>query len=248
MAFPTARSVCFSAETVNTTSWDVYYPGASAPNASILDGGSTWMAAGDLLLLTIGCDGSTRSFSNLSTGWTNLKSALTDTTCSLNIWYKEVLGTETESGLIGTGATNITCSGSEQGPWRMTCFKNYFGSSSIAVSTGATGSGTAPNPDQVSWGWTADTLVRAVSANDGSVTYSAFPANYDINQFQDSSGGGNGAGLASAGRQVTTSPEDPGAFTMGSDGWASAAVAIRGIADVYQPRHGFVNHQNPGVL
>lgn len=250
MAYPTARSVCFSAETVNTTSWDVYYPGASAPNASILDGGSTWFAAGDLLLLTIGCDGSTRSFSNFSTGWASLKSALTDTTCSLNIWYKEVLGTETESGLIGSGATNITCSGSEQGPWRMTCFKNYFGSTSIAVSTGATGSGTAPDPDSVTfpWGTGPDTLVRAVSANDGSVTYSGFPSGYTINQFQDSSGGGNGAGLASAGMQTNTSPEDPGTFTMGSDGWAAASVAIRGVANVYQPRHGFTNFQDPGVF
>lgn len=250
MAYPTARSVCFSAETANTTDWDVFYPGASAPNASILDGGSTWMAAGDLLLLTIGCDGSTRSFSAFLTGWTSLKSALTDGSCSLNIWYKEVLGTETESGLIGTGTgSTITCSASEQGPWRLTCFKNYFGSTSIAVSTGNTGSGTAPDPDSVTfpWGSGPQTLVRAVSANDGLVTYSAFPANYDINQFQDSSGGGNGAGLASAGRQVTSSPEDPGTFTMGTDGWAAATVAIRGTTDVYQPRYGFYEHRDPAV-
>lgn len=250
MAYPTARSVCFQTETVNTASWDVYYPGASAPNIAILDGGSDYMVAGDILLLTIGCDGASRSFSNFSAGWTNLKSALSDGSASLNIWYKEVLGTETESGLIGLAATNITCSGSEQGPWRLTCFKNYFGSSSIVCSTGNTGSGTAPDPDSVTltWGTGPDTLVRAVSANDGAVTYSAFPTNYDINQFQDSSGGGNGAGLASAGRQVNTSPEDPGTFTMGSDGWAAATVAIRGTVTAYQPRHGFVNFNDPGVF
>lgn len=241
MAYPTARSVCYQTETANTTSWDVYYPGASAPNISILDGGSDYMVAGDILLLTIACDGASRSFSNFAAGWTNLLSALSDGSCSLNIWYKEVTGSESASGLIGSGATNITCSGSEQGPWRLTCFKNYYGSSSIACSTGATGSGTAPDPDSLTfpWGSSVDTLVRAVSGNDGLVTYSAFPSGYDVNQFQDSSGGGNGAGMASAGKQTTTSPDDPGTFTMGSDGWAAATVAIRGTAGSVHTKAGY---------
>lgn len=216
MAFPSLRDSSTGTETTNTTSWDVSYP------ASI--------GADDLLLLTIGCDGASRTFSNLATGWTLLKS-LSDGSCSLNVYWK--LATGSETGLIGTGATNITCSGSEQGAWRLSSFQNYFGAGGVAVSTGTTGSDAAPDPDSLTlpWGGGIDTLVRAVGASDGNVTVSGYPSGYTINQFGDHSGGGNGAGMFSAGSQVTASPENPAAFALsGSDGWAAATVAIRGTA------------------
>jgi len=254
MAFPTARSYVSGAETVNTPTWDVNYPGASPPTgqtSAILDGGGSYMEAGDLALWACAADGSARSFSNFDTTltWTSLKAALSDGSVSLNIWYRILTGSETTNGQIWQTGSGLTCSGSEQGPWRMTIFKNFFGSGGITVSTGATGATANPDPDEVSWGWTADSLVRCMWASDASRATTAYPSGYTINQFDDNSGGGAGAALGSAAAQFTSSPQNPGQATIDtSDGWAAATVALRGVADAYQPRYGFVNYQNPGVF
>jgi len=220
VAAASLRSSSTGVETSNTTSWAVSYPAT--------------IVAGDLLLLTIGCDGTTRSFSGLESGWTSLKSALTDGSCSFNAFYK--IATGSESGLIGTGATNITCSSSEQGAWRLGAFQDWFGTAAgIAISTGASGASSGPDPDSLTlpWGSGEDTLVRAVGASDGSVTVTGYPSGYTLNQFADHSGGGAGAGMFSAGIVDTGSPVNPGAFTLsGSDGWAAATIAIRPAAAV----------------
>ena len=254
MAFPTLRSYSAGSEGTNTTAWDVNYPGPSPPTgqtSAITDGGGTWFAAGDLMLLLIGCDGSTRSFSNFATGWTVLKGALTDGTASFNAWYRIADGAESQNGQIWNTGTGITCSGSEQGPWRISVYKNFYGAGGVIVSTGATGSDAAPDPDSLTltWGSGVDTRVIAAMASDGSVTVSTYPSGYTLNQYADHSGGGAGAGLGQAGANVTTSPENPGAFGLsGTDGWAAATIGIRGVADAYQPRYGFTNFQNPGVF
>jgi hypothetical protein len=216
MAFPSQRDTSTGVETSNTTAWDV-----SAP---------TTVVAGDLLLLTIGCDGSGVTFSNFSTGWGFVKT-LSDGSCSLNIWAKVADGTEGGT-LIGTGAgSTITSSASEQGPWRMSSIQDWWGSlSGIAVSTGVTGASDSPDPDTLTAPWgVGETLWRAIGASDFSVTVSAYPTDYDLNQFNDISGGGNGAGVFAAGRAYSaTDTQDPGVFTLsGSDGWAAVTVAIR---------------------
>lgn len=258
MAYPTARSYITGKETGNTTTWDVYYPGPSVPDptnqvSAILDGGSTWMAAGDLALWTCSTDGNGVTFSNFNTTlpWTSLKAGLTDGTVSLNVWYRILSGSETENGQIweppGSG---LTASASEQGPWRMTIYKNFFGSGGISVSTGATGASANPDPDSVTFGWGSgfQSLVRAMWASDASRATTAYPSGYDLNQFDDNSGSANGAALGSSAAQFTSSPQDPGTATIAtSDGWAAATVAIRGTIDVYQPRYGFYEHRDPAV-
>ncbi|MDH4038564.1 MAG: hypothetical protein OEV86_13915 [Candidatus Krumholzibacteria bacterium] len=203
------------------------------------------------MLLLIGADGASRSFSNFLTGWTSLKSALSDGSCSLNIWWKLATGSEGTNAQIWDTGTGITCSGSEQGPWRLSVYKNYFGTGGVVVSTGATGSSSTPDPDSVtiSWGAGEDTRAVAAMASDGTVTVSTYPSGYTLNQYADHSGGGAGAGLGQAGANVNATAADPGTFGLsGVDGWAAATVAIRGAASAYQPRYGFTNFQNPGVF
>lgn len=123
----------------------------------------------------------------------------------------------------------------------MTSIQDWWGivASGIAVSTGATGASDTPDPDTLAAPWGAgETLWRAIGASDAAITVTAYPTDYDLNQFNDTSGGGNGAGLYAAGRQYSdTDTQDPGAFTMsGADGWAAVTVAIRsapGTASVY---------------
>lgn len=230
MAFPEVRSVSTGVETQNTTDWDVIYVD------TIIDGGGSAIVAGDLLLLTIGCDGANRSFTNFVTGWASVIPTpfyYSDGSCSLVVWRKIATGSETPGGLIGTGTgSTITCSASEQGAWRMTCIKNWFGTDAGVAIQGATGASADPDPPSLTlpWGSGIDTLIRAIGASDGSVTITAYPSGYTLNQFADHSGGGAGAGMYAAGAQVTTSPQDPGTFTLsGSDGWAVATVGIRGV-------------------
>jgi hypothetical protein len=51
-------------------------------------------------------------------------------------------------------------------------------------------------------------------------------------------------------RQLNTASENPGAWTMDASNARGAAqlIAVRPAAVVYEPRHGFVNFQDPGVF
>ena len=246
MAYPVLRSHSTGTVTSNATAWPVLYPDTA-------DDGTGGIVAGDLLLCLIGADGGSRTFSAFSTGWTVLKSGLTDGSCSFNAWYKVALGTETPGAAIGTGAgspATITCSGSEQGPWRISCYKNYFGGAPI-VSTGSTGTDSGPDPDSLTltWGSGIPTRVIAAGSSDGTVTVSTYPSGYDKNPYSDHSGGGAGAGLYQAGIDVMVSPENPGAYLLtGSDGYAVCTIGIRGVTEAYVPRHGFTHFQDPGLF
>lgn len=101
-----------------------------------------------------------------------------------------------------------------------------------------------------------DTLYIAVAGGDGEVgAYTAAPTNYANIQAANSGTGGSAASnvfIGGASRQLlASSSDDPGTFTHAAhtNGGSSFAIAIRPPqAVVFQPRHGFVNHVDPGVL
>jgi len=224
MAFPVARSARAGVQTSNATSWTLTYPGAG----DILDGGGSAIVAGDLILINIGRDGSSGTGS--ITDFTPLFDQ-TDGSARGLTFAKVAAGTESGTFSYSPGA-------SEQGAWRITVYKTWHGTISGGVEAlgGATGSSANPDPASASPSWgSADNLWRAVCAHDsGLVTMTAYPTNYTLNQDGDQSGGGNGAGIGGASRQLATGTENPGAFTMSaSDGWVAWVVVIRGGSEAF---------------
>ena len=225
MAFPSVADSSNGAITGNTTDWPVIYP--------------TTLSAGNLLFFGAATDGNSVTFSGFDSGWeTGIE--LSDGNCSLVVYLKVAVGTE--SGQIGSGGGTVTASASEQGVWRVSAIEDWWGTIATGVefSTGVTGSGTTPDPDEliVSWG-ADDALWRALTAADGGNTdVSAYPTNYSLNQFYDQSVGGPGAMFGAAGRNYNTDDtQDPGTFTLdASVGWCACTVAIRPAAPPAPPK------------
>jgi hypothetical protein len=152
----------------------------------------------------------------------------------------------------------LTVSASEQGAWRLVCYQDWFGTvaTGVAFSTGATGTASTPstnmpNPDSLTPAWGADdTLWRAqTAADDGRTDFTAFPTDYTLSQNSDKSNGSGGAAIGGASRELNTTVQDPGTFTVNrSVAWSTYTIAVRPAAVVFVPRYGFVNFQDPGIL
>jgi hypothetical protein len=233
VAFASVRSEAANTQITNSTSWTISYPAT--------------ISAGDLLLLVVSRDGTSGTGSVSDAGF---GSALYDQSSGASrglVFVKVATGSETGTFTYAPGAN-------EQGAWRIAAYQDWYGAISGGVECGGTATGTdnAPNPGSFapSWG-SADNRYRAqMSADDGRTDVTAYPSGWTINQNSDASGGSGGASLGGASINSTTSPINPGAFTNDrSDNWVAWVIAIRPAAPAaYQPRYGFVNFQNPGVL
>lgn len=228
MAFPITRSAVANVQGTNSTSWTLSYPGAG----DILDGGGSAIVSGDLIIVNIGRDGST------GTGTISGFTSLFDQPASGNVargltFVKVADGTE-------SGTFTYTPGASEQGAWRVVVVKDWYGqiSGGVEVSSAATGASTTPDPPSFSPSWgSADTYWRAIfAADDGRTTISTYPANYNLYQNFDASGGSGGANMGSAGRQNATATEDAGSFTKSGTGsaagWVAWTIAVRPNAAV----------------
>lgn len=216
MTQPTVRSSDTSVETGNTTTHSVLLPPT--------------VASGDLLLAFFSCDGApTVTWDNSTAGtWTvQVDTAGPSSANKLVIYAKVADGTEDGLTLsVSTGAS------SEQSVHRTLAIQDWEGtlSGGLNVPTAATGTSTTPDPPAAtdSWG-TVDRKTIAVMGNDFSRTVSAYPSGYTLNQFNDTSGGGAGCGLGSAGRNGNEGSQNPGTFTIdSSDQWVAATISIQG--------------------
>lgn len=242
MAFPTIETADTKNGTVtsNSSSWTITWP--------------TNLAAGDLILLFAGVDGSV-GFSFPDGGWVSRVAIVTGAaTCGL---LAKRIATGSES-----GTWTLTLSANEQGGWRIfritgwhgtlgTDFSNDANGGSVEANRASTGGTSAnpnpPNVDPFSWG-TEDTLWIAGCSADTSRTISVYPlAN---NQTADVSGGTGGATLGLCTLNDAVASKDPGTFTISaSDEWTAWTVAVRPAAAVVPPpRYGYVNYQDPGVF
>lgn len=215
MAFPVIQTADTKngTQASNSASWTGTYP--------------TNIAAGDLLLLFIGCDGGVSASVSGFLGGNTQGSAN-----SLGVLKKSAAGSE-------SGNFTISLGGSEQGGWRIfritgwggnigTTFDNAATTGDVAGDWGTAGASNAPDPpslDPANWG-TEDTLWFAICSLDTSRTISVFPL--ADNNSSDVSGGSTGATLGVCTTSSAVSSLDPSTFTISaSDDWLAGTIAVR---------------------
>jgi hypothetical protein len=193
------------------------FKGNDVPFTVTFPGGAP--SSGELLVVVLGEN--TNVSINAKAGWTELCDA-SAVECILGVLYRIADGTE------GTSTQFFSSPQEKGGGWQCYVITNYSGVPEIsAVATSGSPSYDPPSLSP-SWG-SAKTLWLAVMAHDGSIAITGAPSNYtDLradywNNFE-------GAGCASARRELEAASEDPGAFTSGSgEQWAAATVAIKGM-------------------
>lgn len=220
MPAPAVRSSRLTVQASNSTSWTLVFP---STGADIKDGGSDYVVAGDLIVVTIGRDGGTGT--GAISGFTNHVNTSNGTACQGVMLSKIADGTETN--------LTYTPGASEQGAARIVVYKDWYGTmAGFAFSSVATGTSLNPDPPSLTHGWgaTPDTYYRAVCAFDGgAITVDVFPSGYTDNPNGDASGGGAGAGMGSAGKTANSASDNAGTFDIsGSEQWVAWTYALRG--------------------
>lgn len=216
MAFPVIQTADTQSGVVtsNSNAWTITYP--------------TNIAANDLLIFFVSCDGSPGGFTD-DAGLTGI--VINNT--GANTWScraKIAAGTET-----GTFTLTLDGGASEQGGWRMFRVTNYFGDPTLSLNIFGqqtiTGSPSAnPDPPNNAPGWGAiDILWFASCGVDTSRTISVYPL--ADNNTADVSGGAGGATLGLCTTNSAVSSLNPGTFTIStSDDWVAGTVAVRPAA------------------
>lgn len=182
-------------------------------------------ASGDRLVVIYALDGGTSNYSSNAEGWT-LVGTVTESQNAINLLIFEKIATSSgETLTITLAATRAaraiayTITGSDTATAMEMASANSAGTPS-----------TSPDPPNLtpSWG-AADTLWLAALAQDnGTITLSAYPANYSLSQLNNSGGTTSTPSAAVAGRQLNASSENPGAFTIsGNEQWTVATLAIK---------------------
>lgn len=214
MALPLVYSSNTGVESANTTSHAVPLPAT--------------VVAGQLLIVWMSFDGVPGvTWDNSTAGtWSNYIDTANGTSCKLVVKAKIADGTE------GGKTLTITTDATEQSVNRSIAVYNWEGTLAGGLNIPAAATGTTANPDPPaatdSWG-TVDRKTIAVQGCDGGRTTSAYPSGFTLNQFNDSSGGGAGCGLGSAGLNNNAGSQNPGTFTISaSDQWVAATISIRG--------------------
>jgi len=181
------------------------------------------VTAGDLLIVPFTNDGSATV--TTPAGWSLLASNANGSAVRLSVYYKIAAGTE------GGTTVNFVTSPAEEAAALVYRITNWQGTTPPAISTGATGTSTAPNPpslDPAGWDF-ADTLWLAVAGQDrgDQPGTTAYPAHYSGTNTLSSSGTGSCRTL-SAHRALPTASENPGAFTIPvSEDWVAFTIAVR---------------------
>lgn len=162
-------------------------------------------------------EGNNPTISGMPAGWAELRDLLSGTTNNLTVWWKQSDGTEVDF--------TFTTSASVRSATRTLRITGHVSATAPEVSTGATGTSTAPDPDLLNpTGAAQDILWIAFCTSDAGVI-SAYPTNYADNQFAD---GTTGADLGMATRNLNADSEDPGAFTIFSTAWCACTIAVKG--------------------
>ena len=207
MAFPTVAATNGGNVTADSTSHTVNLPGG--------------ISAGDLLIAIFAVDDTPTI--TWPAGWTQLAEdvgALSEVTAS--IYYREADGTEGASITVTTDVSE----GSAHTTYRIT---DWHGTSAPEISAVSSDATSTPDPNSLSPSWGAeDTLWLAVVCYwPGSRTVSSYPTNYTdgINDRWSSS---SGTGVGSGRRELNSSSEDPGTFTLSASARnASYVIGVR---------------------
>jgi hypothetical protein len=211
MAFPTVSSITES-PSAGSSNVTTSYPAA--------------VDAGDLLLGIAYMRGTGAPTYDWTTpGWT--PKGTSPATLNMNIGVGAKIAAGSEDGTTFTLAIGTTPTGGGVQVYRIPAASWSGDLSKVYVSTGATGSSAASNPDSLAPGvgaldflWFAATCQRSDTG-----TISAAPTNYT--NLEEYDGGGTGIDMASARRELNASSEDPGTFTLGASiQWAAITIAV----------------------
>lgn len=176
--------------------------------------------SGDLLLIILAFQHNGGGDWNLPTGWTALYTQDNGAGIGQQVcYYREADGSE---GATQTVTTNVV----GRAGYNSYRISGYQGAPEAAT-TPDSGASTSPNPPSLtpSWG-AAKTLWIATTSQDHNNQPSAIPTNYGdtINGTGTTS---VGATMSSCRRELEATNDNPGAFTITSNRWVAATIAIR---------------------
>jgi len=198
-------------------------PGGAAGVGYIEDGASdttqsvtvpTTINAGDLLLLFSALDNNATI--TTITDWTQLTYA-NGSNIGFQVCWKIADGLETDF-TYTTSAASRTIN---------RCYRVINAHRSAAPeNTVSNGTSTNADPPELTPTWgSRKTLWFAVAGINGAQVASAYPTNYDDNQYADEVG--ISVSYASASRELAATSDNPGAFTTTNQAWAASTVAVR---------------------
>ena len=182
--------------------------------------------AGDLLLVILaGWNSSNAVNWTTPSGWTLLGSLVGGGTMRrLGVYYKVADGAEDGTSVNWVSSVNAF------NAWVVYRITGYSGTPE--VSTGTTGTSSAPDSGSLSPSWgTQDTLWISCCGvqNSTSTAQASAPSGYAaLTQVAAISSGQDVPRCSSAHRLLRASSEDPGAFGTSGPGWAAYTIAIRG--------------------
>lgn len=204
-----------------TTTTDVQATNSATPT---LDFGFT-ASAGDLIICLAGKDG------NGTVTWPGSWVEIKDAAHTGGVAFIAYL-------IAAGGETSVVPTATVSERWEVIFVRiptgEWHGTTAPEISTGATGSGTSPDPDSLSpsWGAVANTIAIATCFRDDSVanTVTGWPTGYDDNQT-DINSTASAQNVACAIDFVNSTSIDPGAFTISaSETWAAYTIAVRPVA------------------
>lgn len=204
MTFPTVEATNTSYENSATTTHTISLPAS--------------VGSGDLLIAILSLDGT-----DADASWPGSWSELIDLTSAgnrISIGYLIATG--------GESTVQVTTDNSRKSShvsFRISGHKVQ----APDISSGATGSGSTPDPDSLTPAGGADDLLWiAIAGADSEHDFTAWPTNYSNNQLEvNSSSGSFGSSAAAATRELNDTSDDPGTFTHdGSDQWAAVTIAV----------------------
>lgn len=157
-------------------------------------------------------------------GWTKVNDTSQIANLRTGVYSRRADGTE--GGTTYNFSTGAACSAAAQ-CWRIS-------NGGVVVSVDATSFPTPsanPNPPSNGSGSTTDNLWIAGMAvdNDSAGTITSYPTNYSSNQTETNSvpASATDPTLGCASRNLATSTEDPGTFTVASGQWAAFTIVVR---------------------
>lgn len=215
MTAPNVRSVSSGTQSSDANEWVLTYPAT--------------ISAGDLLLIELAADGQ-RNPGAAGAGFTTLATQKSGT--AVTLWTATKVAAGTESGNFSM----FLDAGNEQGNWKVTAYKDWFGTVAggvEVVGTAATGTSTGPDSPDFTPSWdasTIDTTWISLHARDQNSTVTTYPSSYTLYQL-GTAGGSAGAGIGTAARELLAASENPGAWlNSASSAWVATTIAIRGVA------------------
>lgn len=211
-AQPTVKEIQTDEEAVNSNTLTLAY-------ADLVSG----LSAGDLALLIVAADSNVGAVTGPGGSWSELHNGTATATCG--VWGLDATGSES-----GTETISIASGGEQWAAFWVTINSSSWGGTlgtHVDISTGAVGTSTTPDPDQVTMGSGAgpNYLVITAMCSDDDETVSAYPETGNNNAHVSNTGSGTTT-VAISTTTTTAGTYDPSTYTIGNEAWRALTIAI----------------------